>query len=684
MKQLSSIIWSLLLLLILNGCNLDGLDFNKLSNEVNLNPSLVAPVATANITGWDLFKSPNKEKGPTGLVNLVYRENDILKYNIRDLVTLPTEQKFSSIENALGEITPGDVSISKNLPLSELISTLNSGLEAIIPYDGMTVPFPAYSFLGPEVKFDLLEINDFTSILVSGGTLEITLENKLKVPVTIKGSLFDAGNNRKVTDFTFANVPPEGFSKTSVSLAGILFSNKVEFHMLSFETVGSATPVNINLADYLRITFSLKNMKISKGNIMVTPQAIKGTSGAFGFVFPEPEMKAFTAILKSGILTVRTTNSTKLSGNIDLSLNEIKKKGTMVQANIPINGSSTIIDLSGAEINFSSNPLIPYNQIPYTYSVYLEKSNGYIDFSSTDALKVDITLTNLDFQSFSGDFGKRKVQIDPGNFEMSVLNRLGGDFKVSNPKLSLILHNSFGIPAEVSVNMNASNKLGQTDDLIRNPTVFDIPVPADVHSGIVSESIDYTNKNSNIVEFIGLPPNSMIRYNGEINFNKKNGVTALRPNFFTSESSFTVDMALELPMELQISTLSFADTSGISGENFDKLESAELVINAKNGIPFDLDVQLSFIDTISKVQYGTTKKTKILLAAKVNSSGEYVPSESSQAFGLDKSEMDNLKKANGVVFTGTVISPSGENVVVNIMTTSKIELGVVIKSKLNL
>jgi hypothetical protein len=297
---------------------------------------------------------------------------------------------------------------------------------------------------------------------------------------------------------------------------------------------------------------------------------------------------------------------------------------------------------------------------------------------------MEISLTDFEFQSVYGDFGTRKLQIDPGNFELEVLNRLGGDFKVANPKLSLIMHNSVGMAAEVKMNMSATSKKGNTDSLIRNPASFNIPVPADITSPIVTGTVDYTKQNSNIVEFIALPPNSKIDYSGEINFNKGNVVTLLNPNFITAESTFSADMALELPMELQINTLSFSDTTAISGKDFDKVESAELLINVKNGIPLDMDMQLVFIDTIAKIQLGSSKRTQILSAAKIDASGEYIPVESSHTFVLDPNEIESLRKANAVVFSGRVISPLGENQVISILSTSRIELKTVIKSKLNL
>jgi len=691
MKRSPLIFLFALMLFLVNSCNLDSFDFDNLSKDMNLNPSIVAPVAKANISVWDLMQTANKEnedlitKDPvTGLIKIVYTQNDLYKYNVRDFLNFPTSQSFSSGEKQLGEISPGDVLVSRNITLLELANTLDGPLAALVPFNGMTVPFPAYSFNGPAEPYSLNQITDYTTITVSKGSFEISMENKLKVPVTLKGNLYDLGLNRKIIDFTFPNVAPNATAKTSVNLAGIQLSNKVEFRMDNFATPGSATGVLINTSDYFKLTFDLKGLGISAGNLMVKSQLLEGFSGSFDFKFPEADLKAFSSVLKKGTLNIKTVNTSKVTGTINLTLNEIKKNGLPVKANIPLDGTTTAIDLTGADLNFASDLVVPYNRIPYAYSIQINSSAGYVDYAASDGVKLDVNLVNLDFKSIQGDFGKRLITITPGNFDLNVdmLDKIDGSFKLVNPKMELILRNSIGVPASVSVDFTATNKSGKTAAL--NPPVFDIPVPASITSGIATKSVVFDKLNSKIVDFIALPPTGSISYSGKVEFNKLAPVTSLKPNFLDLDATFAIDLKLDLPLELQVNNLSFKDTTGISGGDFEKLETAELILNAKNGIPLDIDLQLFFVDTISKTQYGTSKKTKILSAAQIGADNKITPVQSSQTFSLDKSEMDNLRKANGIVFTGTVSSPSAGTGVATILSDSKIELNVVIKSKVNL
>jgi hypothetical protein len=691
MKRSLFAVGYVLLLFLINSCNLDNLDFEKLSKTVNLKPEFVAPIAKANITIWDLIQSANNEnedvitKDQNGLIKIVYKQDDLFNYNVREFINFPVVQNFSSGDKLLGDISPEDIIVTRNITLNELINNTNGVLNTLLQFNGMTIPFPATSISDIVSSFTLEPIDDFTTITISKGILEINMENKLKVPLTVKGNLFDLVNNRVITEFAFTNIAPGEKKSTSASLGGKQISNNIEFRMISFATTGSATPVLINLSDYFKLDFNLSGLGISQGNIKIkNSQIIEGSKDVFKFDFPEPELKAYNALLKKGTLSIKTTNSSKMTGSVSFTLTEIKKNGIPLQISIPLSGVTTTIDLAGANINFASDPVVPYNQIPYVYSLTVNSTPGYINYSATDVIKMDITLNGLEFKSITGDFGKRAITVDPDVFDLNVdiLDKIGAGFKLLNPKLELIIRNSIGMPASVNLEFTATNKDGKSASL--NPPIFEIPVPANINAGIATKSVVFDKTNSNIVNFIALPPTSQISYSGKVDFNSKVAVSPLNPNFLDVDATFGIDMVMELPMELQISNLAFKDTSGISGSDYDKIESAELILNAKNGIPLDIDIQLFFVDTLKNVQFGASKKTKILSAAQVNTSGVITSVQSSHSFILNAEEMENLRKANGIVFSGTVSSPDSGATVAPIFSDSKIEMNVVIKSKINL
>lgn len=691
MKSYVNAMFISIVVMFLNGCNLEGLDFDKLSKDTGISPEFVIPIAKANISVWDLVQSANKDnedliqKDPNGLIKIVYQQSDFINYKVSSIIPNPGTQNFSSGSLVIGDILPKDVNVETSITLNQLSVKLNGLLDGILPFNGMKIPFPPIVASGMDAHFNLDAIKDYSSITLRTGTVEITLKNEMQVPLTIDGSLFDVGNNRSVTDFTFTNIAPHLTKVVSADLTGIQLSNQVEFRLKNFNTPGSLTPVNINLEDYFKVSFQLKDLAISKGNLMISKsQFMKGHNGEFEFMFPEPDIKAFSAVLKKGSLSISVKNGSQLTGSINFKLNEITRDGVPLEATIPLRGNSTTIDLSGAAINFSANPLIPFNHIPYFYSLSIDQTPGFIDFSSSDEIQMDVVMDGFEFKSLTGDFGKRSITIDPGSFELNVdlLNRINGNFKLSNPTLALIVHNSIGIPGSVKLEFIAKSKDGLIAPL--NPPLFDIPVPKNLNAGIATKNVVFDKGNSQIVNFIGLPPTGKILYSGQVDFNTGGIVTLQNPNFMDMDASIGFDWLMELPMELQVNQLGFKDTTSISGADFKNFASADLIVNAVNGIPLEFEMQLLFVDTISKTQYGVSEVSKILSAALVDASGDITPVQSSHTFSLNKTDIENLRKSNGLVFSGAVSSPSSGTAVAPIYSGSEIKLNVVIKSKVNL
>ncbi|HET6560168.1 MAG TPA: hypothetical protein VFG54_22765, partial [Prolixibacteraceae bacterium] len=371
MKDSHLILWIFLVAIVLNSCSLDELEFSKLSDDANWNPEVVIPLAKGNVKAWDLLNGAIKNnestlvKGSDGLVNIVYRKNDLLRYDVSDLFSFPTSQSFFMDEKPLGDLHPEDIIMASQISLNDLTDLLGGSLSQLVAFNGMTFPFPAVSAPEVDAPFNLNGVSDFESITLSQGVLDIHIENKLQVPITIKGSLFDIVSNKMVKEFTFSNVMPGEFKNVTSDLSGEELSNQVEFKLLTFETPGSMTPVSINMQDYFKIKFMFKNLGISRGSMRVTKiQTLKEGNGFLDFTFPEAEMKAFGAHLKKGLLTIRNHNNLPLSGSINFTLNEIKYKSTglPVSATVPLNGSPVVISLDNTDINFTTDPAMPYNR----------------------------------------------------------------------------------------------------------------------------------------------------------------------------------------------------------------------------------------------------------------------------------------------------------------------------------
>ncbi|MFY9154137.1 MAG: hypothetical protein WAO52_19105 [Prolixibacteraceae bacterium] len=538
MKKYSLIIRIVFLLLILNSCNLDNLDFSKLSKEISVNPTVVMPLVKANVTFGDLLKTSTTDSmiqnDASGLVKIVYNKQNFYEYNVRDLLDFPNK-------------TNNFVNVPCKITLNKLVDIMSPSMDNLRSADGTNQAFPAFLYSGPAVDFSSDEkITSFNTITLSQGNLDIVLENKMTVPISVSGSLYDKLYNKTIREFTFQNVPAGStVNDPFFPIAGFQLSNQVELRLTSFETVGSSSPVLINLMDYFKLTFKM---------------------------------------------------------------------------------------------------------------------------------------TNLDFQSITGDFGKHSVQIN-NKFDLNValFKHIEGGLKLSNPKIELTIHNPIGVPAKMNLELSATNTLNEQVVLKRTPADFDFPIPEKINDVATGKFI-FDKDNSNIVDFIALPPSGKITYQGQVDFNTLD-VTPQNLNFLGSNTKIGIDLLMELPLELKVSELTFSETEAFSNGDYDNIEEADVILNARNEIPLDIDLQLFFVDTLTNYQYGETQRTKILSSAEVDQSGSITPVQSSKIFSLSASEMDNLRKCNAIVITGTFSSPSDGKAVAKLYTDSKIELNIVLRSK---
>ncbi len=678
-------------LLVANSCNLDNFDFNKLSEDVNLSPEFIIPIASADISVWDVIESVNDENdtllktGENGILKIVYTKEEIYNYQVRDLVDFPQTKSFSSGNKVFGGISIADVQVNKRVNLWDVTNAVDGPIDNIIPMDGTINVFPSTSFVGPPpAVYAVPDVADFSWVKFTKGSVEVTFKNNLPVPVSIQGGLIDRqGSGFAALNFT--NVNPGEVKTTTSSMVGFTISNQIDFRMTRFETFSTGMPAPINLNDDFELTVKFKDIEIWEGNVSVKQQEITGFSGVFDFEIDDG-VKAFEANIEKGYLDVAMVNNSGLNGTVNLTFPTIKKNGTSIPLSIavPTNSHFNTINLNDYTVNLASDATTPYNKIPYEYSIAVNASSGNVNYYSTDYIRMDVSLSSLDFKSIKGDFGEKNVAISQGSFNIGTdfFDKISGDFKLANPQIRLLFSNKIGIPAEVNAQLTGSNNDGHSETLVPSP--FRLETPASLGAPAVMQTITFNKGNSNIVDFIALPPSGDITYSGNIHFNPDGPVTAANANFFDLDDFMKIDLGIDLPFELQVNNLMFQDTTEINGEDLDMIKSAELIINAVNEIPLDIDVQLFFVDTISGTQFGSSTKSKLLTAAQVGTGGTITPVTSTNSISLSESEFDNLKKANGIVFKGFLSSPEDGTKEAAIYGSSRLNMNVVIKAKIDL
>ena len=83
-----------------------------------------------------------------------------------------------------------DILVEKEVSLLDITNAVDGDIDNIIPLDGTRNVFPATMYVAPPAAiFSVPDISDFEWVKFADGDIEITIENKLPVAVTIDADL---------------------------------------------------------------------------------------------------------------------------------------------------------------------------------------------------------------------------------------------------------------------------------------------------------------------------------------------------------------------------------------------------------------------------------------------------------------------------------------------------------------
>jgi hypothetical protein len=290
-----------------------------------------------------------------------------------------------------------------------------------------------------------------------------------------------------------------------------------------------------------------------------------------------------------------------------------------------------------------------------------------------------VTLTMDDF-SAKGPLDEMTATIEPGTFDLGidkVLQHISGDFLISSPTLKFNYLNSFSAPLEISLAVTGERK-NESVDLGTTP--FRLTGP-DTPGQVVSATYIIDKTNSSLPELISLPP-EMIYYSGLATLNppeKKGEIAAKDLGINQLEGSFELDV----PMELRMSNLQFADTTdnflkndndnndAVKPENFELLR---IDINADNGFPLGVTLSMSLYDSQSNTILKTVNATDLLKPAPVDGNGKATGiTGTTTQIEFTQEFFSSIDKADRIIFIFSVNTTDGGTKDVKIYSDYRID-----------
>ena len=672
-----------------SACKKANLDLDKYSNiKDQLKPEILTPFASISITAGKILKQDSiTVHDPDGLIRFLVRQDSILTIGADSILSNITLPK-SSVNFKLGEIDVPNINQTQKVTLKELVDLCDAQTQFVFNYfDGKDTIFPALTSPAGDTN-SVAKATNYEYIRLSKGFLKFGLANNFPTVLSkAQVVIFDNKYGNKLGTVNFTNILPGSKGYDSISMSGVILSNDLAFQILSVEMVQSSGFVRIDLTDDLTIDILGTGLKTTGGKAIIPSQVIQTQLLALNLSSPTDDYKLRN--VRFGAAAIPFTAESKFAENLNLSINfpDATVGGSAISPtaiSLPKGSKTGSFDLSNANIFLGSVDTLTHNMLRVAVSPSISSSGNLVDFDSSDFVKLDIDPANIVIDYVDGYMGQKTWPVDVDDVEFEELAKLGKGLTLTNPKMSIIVKNSFGIPILLELSLLAKDNNGASVDM--QPPTFLFGYPTIAQAGTtVNSKFDIDKSNSKIVEALGLPP-TQFAISGKAYLNK-DGFKGYN-DFVSSKSSLSLGFEANLPLSIIAQNFSIRDTVELTDvlKGRDMFEYLELKIKSTNGFPLEGSLDLYFADA-NGVILDSLINTTLLASGIPDATGKVVTrSENMTSFLLDKETLKNIatetKFAQKLIFVTHFYTYNKGTQSVNIHTDNQLDIAIAFRAKL--
>ena len=494
--------------------------------------------------------------------------------------------KINSLDKLDRKITLSD--LSDNMPSLNFVK--------LIP-DNSSLIFPSIQSSQNGGEYSFSSFDNFKSVMVDSGFVNLKIKNNLPFPIDI--GLIISDKNEDILNIEAKGIIPNQVYDISEDIKDKEIFNDLKVEITSFNTVGSqGVPIDLSPSkDNFEISFEIDELIISDGEINIS-EVDDFFDGIFDIdlnFYDSVELK--NIIFNQGRLNFGISSFLGYDIEIDYLIPAIRNNDSISDIiELKSYGSYNIdYDITNYEFDLYNEIKEKYNNLRVSSKFKIKSETGYILYKSNQEIDVTFTFSNLIFDEINGYLGNNKYLIEKEDIELEkklldFYDKIEGEFLFTNPGLGLTINNSFGIPLFINLDIQASNN-NKSENIIINNRV----VEAKSKDGSFEKTKIFIDKeNSNILNFINLPPKDNLLIEGDIILNPDEKTY---DNFILKNSEIEANIFLELPFQISASNLMISDTFQIEDINFDTdISDARLLFNYESDIPLTFDIELIYLD----------------------------------------------------------------------------------------
>ena len=670
-----------------SACKKSNLDLNKYSN-LKIQPGVVTPLASISITAGKLLKQDSiTVHDPDGLIRFLVRKDSIVTIGADSILSNITLPK-SSVNFKLGEINVPNINQRPVITLQDLVDASDTNTKKVFYYyDGKDTIFPAMSSPLGDTNY-VAKANNYEYIHISKGYLKFTLTNNFPTVLTnAKVAIYDRKYNKQIGTLNYNFILPAAKGYDSIEMAGVTMSNDLAFQIIAVNLEKSSTNVRINLADNITLDIQNIGMKTTWGRAIIPSQVIQTQLLALNLSSPTDDYKLRN--VRFGAAAIPFTAESKFAENLNLSINfpDATVGGSAISPtaiSLPKGSKTGTFDLSNANIFLGAVDTLTHNMLRVAVSPSISSSGNLVDFDSSDFVKLDIDPANITIDYVDGYMGQKTWTVDVDDVDFDALAELGKGLTLTNPKMSIIVKNSFGIPILLELSLIAKDNKGASVDMQPPTMLFGYPTIAQAGT-TVNSKFDIDKSNSKIVEALGLPP-TKFAISGKAYLNK-DGFKGYN-DFVSSKSSMSLSFEANMPLSIIAQDFSIRDTAELKEtlKGLDVFEYLELKIKTTNGFPLEGALDLYFADANGNI-LDSLVNTTLVASGIPDATGKVVTrTENMTTFLLDKETLANIatetKFAEKLIFVTHFYTYNKGSQSVNIHTDNQLDIAIAFRAKL--
>jgi hypothetical protein len=394
-------------------------------------------------------------------------------------------------------------------------------------------------------------------------------------------------------------------------------------------------------------------------------------------------------IFQSGNMNIAFTSNFEHSGNLLVSIPELRLNGTPFTQTYSINyngGAVTVdidIPLAGYEMDIDngSGP----NTFPINYTLTLNQGTG-VTPTPANQLQIDHAFNELSIAFADGYFGNFNLEINPGEVQLDIAQNNPGTIYFEDPRFKLKVKNTIGAEMSVSIDeLYATGEPGQLDVDINSllPSgQFTIPGSPAVGDSAYLEYY-FTQNNSNIKPIVNAGYDKLY-------YDVAASVSPNGPayNFASRNSSVEFIAEVELPFQGYSDHFTIIDTVEVPFDEAvdfaDNIEKGLLRINSVSHFPVDGFLKLYFADSnYVVIDSVLTDGSYIIRSGIVDADGKTISAtQTNNDIELDRERIDALFASRYLFISADITTTDDADRNIKLYAEDNVEIRIGLRVKL--